>query len=87
MSEYSKLVQRLDTTGVGKVIHWELCKKFKFDHTNKWYMHNPESVVENEMHKILWDFDMQMDPLISTRQPETEIVDKKQSVKLLNFPL
>ena len=24
---------------VGKVIHWELCKKSKFDHTNKWYMH------------------------------------------------
>ena len=23
---------------VGKVIHWEMCKKFKFDHTNKWYM-------------------------------------------------
>ena len=33
---------------VGKVIHRELCKKFKFDHMNKWYMHNPESVLENE---------------------------------------
>ena len=40
---------------VGKVIHWELRKKFTFDHTNKWYMHNPESVLENETHKILWD--------------------------------
>ena len=20
---------------VGKVIHWEMCKKFKFDHANK----------------------------------------------------
>ena len=27
---------------VGKVIHWELCTKFKFDHTKKGYMHNPE---------------------------------------------
>ena len=26
------------------MIHWELCKKFKFDHTNKWYIHNPEFV-------------------------------------------
>ena len=26
---------------MGKVIHWELSKKFQFDHTNKWYMHNP----------------------------------------------
>ena len=31
-----------------KLILWELCKKFKFDHTKKWYMHNPESVLENE---------------------------------------
>ena len=31
---------------VGKVIHWVMCKKFKFDHTNKWYMHNPASVVK-----------------------------------------
>ena len=35
---------------VGKVIHWELCKKFNFDCANKWYMHNPESVLENETH-------------------------------------
>ena len=25
---------------VGKRIHWEMCKKYKFDRTNKWYMHN-----------------------------------------------
>ena len=37
-----------------KVIHWELCKKFKFDQTNKWYMQNPEYVKKkkNETHKI-----------------------------------
>ena len=45
---------------VGKVIHWELCKKLKFDHTNKWYMHNPESVLENETHKLRWDFEIQI---------------------------
>ena len=28
---------------VGKVIHWEMWKKFKFDHMNKWYMHEPSS--------------------------------------------
>ena len=38
---------------VGKVIHWESCKKLKFDHTTKWHMHKPESVLENKMHKIL----------------------------------
>ena len=42
---------------VGKVIHWELCKKKKFDHTSKWYIHKPESVLENEIYKILLDFE------------------------------
>ena len=31
------------------LIKWELCKKFKFDHTNKWYMHNTESILENSL--------------------------------------
>ena len=33
---------------VGKVIHWEMCKKFKFHHTNKWYMHNAGPVLQND---------------------------------------
>ena len=64
ISEYSKLVQREYKTGydrAGKVIHWELHKKFKSDHTNKWYMHNLEPVLENETHKILWDFEIKTD--------------------------
>ena len=31
----------------------ELCKKLKFDHNTKWYMHKPESIQENKEHKIL----------------------------------
>ena len=38
---------------VEKVILWEMCKNLKFNHTTKWYMHNPESVPENEMHKVV----------------------------------
>ena len=43
---------------VDKVIHREMCKKFKFDQMNKWYMHNPASVLENDTHKLLWNFDI-----------------------------
>ena len=38
ISEYSKLAQKEYKTRhdcVGKVIHWKLCKNFKFDYTNK----------------------------------------------------
>ena len=31
------------------------------------YLHKPESVHENEMYKILWDFDLQMDHSIAAR--------------------
>ena len=42
---------------IGKVIHWELCRKYGFNCTEKWYDHIPESVSENEKAKILWDLE------------------------------
>ena len=56
ISENIKLAQKEYKTRsdwVGKVIHWEFYKKLKFDHTNKWYMHNAVSLLEIEMHKLL----------------------------------
>ena len=29
-----------------------MCKKFKFNHTAKYYMHNPASVQENDTHDL-----------------------------------
>ena len=50
ISKCNKLAQEYKTRHdwVGKVIHWEMCKKFKFDHMNKQYMHNPAAVLEND---------------------------------------
>ena len=81
MSECSKLAQNEYKTKhdwVGKMIHWEMGKKFKFDHTNKWYLHNPASVLENDTHKLLWDFDIQLDHLILARSPDLIIINKKK---------
>ena len=41
-------------------------------------MHNPESVPENETHKLLWDFDIQADHLISARRPDLIIINIKR---------
>ena len=73
---------------VGKLIYREMCKKFKFDHANKSYMHNPAPVLENDTHKLLWDFDIQTDPLISARRPDLIIINKKKrkSTKLSTLP-
>ena len=84
ISECSKLAQREYKARhdcVGKVIHWEMCKKFKFDHTNKWYMHNPAPVLENDSHKLLWDFNIQTDHLIPARRPDLKIIKKKKKKK------
>ena len=64
ISECSKLVQKYKTRHdcVSKEIDWEMCRKFKFDHTNKWSMNNPAPVLENDTHKFLWDFDIHTDP-------------------------
>ena len=63
------------------MIHWEMCKKFKFDHTNIWYMHNPAAVLENDTHKFLWDFDIQTNHLISARRPDLIVTNKKKKKK------
>ena len=49
-----------------------------FDRTNKWYMHHPAPVLENNSHKLLWDFNIQTDQLIPTRRPDLIIINKKK---------
>ena len=63
---------------MGKVICWELCQKFKSDHRNKGFMYDLESFLKNEVHKILWNFEIQTDHLILTSWPNTVIVKKKK---------
>ena len=63
---------------VGKGIHWEMCKKFKFGHTNKWYMHNPAPILENDSHKLLWHFNIQTDQLILGKRQALIIINKKK---------
>ena len=49
-------------------------------------MHNPEFVLLNELHKLLWDFEIQMDNLISARQPDLMIVNKtKRTGGIVDF--
>ena len=44
-------------------------------------MHNPAGVFENDTHKLLWNFDVQMDHLISARRPDLIIINKKKKKK------
>ena len=42
---------------------------------------NPESVVENEKHKLLWDFEILTDHLFSDRRPDVVIVNNNNNNK------
>ena len=41
-------------------------------------MHNPAPVLENDMHKLLWDFNIQTDHLIPARRPDLIIINKQK---------
>ena len=63
-----------------------MSKKLKFDHTSKWYMCNPALVLENNIHKLQWDFDIHTDHLISARRPDLIIINqKKRTYKIVDF--
>ena len=49
-------------------------------------MYNSASVLENNTHKLLWDFDIHTDHRISARRPDLIIGNKKkrESAKLSN---
>ena len=73
---------------VGKVIHSEMCRKFQFDYTNKWYMHISAPVQENDSQRLLWDFNIQTDYLIPARRPDLIIINKKMRIcKIVDFAI
>ena len=49
---------------------------FLLECNDKWYEHLPDSVLENEECKILWDFPIQIDKDIEHRQPDIVCINK-----------
>ena len=71
---------------LGKILHWKLARKFNFEAGDKWYEHEPESVLENEDYKILWNFSILTDYVIEAWRPDLVVVDKKErSCKIIDF--
>ena len=49
-------------------------------------MRDPESVLENETHKLLWDFEIKTDHLILARRPGLVIINKKErTCRIVDF--
>ena len=41
-------------------------------------MHNPAPVLENDLHKLPWDFNIKTDHLIPARRPDLKIINNKK---------
>ena len=41
-------------------------------------MHNPAPVLENDTHKLVWDYNIKTDHLIPARRPNLIIINKKK---------
>ena len=63
---------------IAKKVHWDICKKNRLEHSEKWYEHAPEGAVENEEIKVLWDGNIQCGSLIVARRPDLIVIDKKE---------
>ena len=58
-------------------VHGNLCKKFGFNVSGKWYQHRIDKVLVCEKVKILWDFDMQTDRVIGHVRPYILLINKE----------
>ena len=71
---------------LGKIVHWKLAKKCNFEAGDKRYEDEPESVLDNEDYKILWNFSIQTDHIIEARRPDLVVVDEEErSCKIIDF--
>ena len=91
LSECSKMAQKefkRRHDWVGKKIHWEACLKYGFDVKSKWYEHEPETTMDNDVSTILWDFNIQTDHVIQARRPDLIIKDKvKNECLIVDFAI
>ena len=54
-------------------------------HGDWWYMHKPESVIENENYSILWVFTIQLNHSIPSKTPDIVLIYKKKERPLMGF--
>jgi hypothetical protein len=69
---------------VGKYIHWRLLQIHGINREEiKWHLHTPDRVVENNSVKILWDFNIYTDKIITARRPDIVVINKTLKTGLI----
>ena len=62
---------------MAKAIFWDLSGKCGFERNERCYDHVPESALENEDYKLIWDFSVRTDHEIGNRRPDLVIINKR----------
>ena len=85
VSGCEKLVQReykRRHDNVANMVHYKLCEKYGLE-SERWYEHEPESVVENDGVRLLWDVNIQCDHIIEARRPDIVVINKQEKSCLI----
>ena len=86
VSDCSKLAQReykRRHDNVARMVDWKLCEKFNLEKSEKWYLHNLQTVGENVYHKLIWDMNIQCDNVIVEKRPDIAIVNKMEKTVII----
>ena len=79
VSGCKKLAQREYRKRHDKVVlrvHWEMCRKYGIECTDRWYDHQPLPTVENGEVRITWDMTIYTDKVLKHNRPDITLVHK-----------
>ena len=57
-------------------LHWNILASHNLTKESHWWKHQPAPVIENENIKVLYDFDVRTDKVISACRPDIMLVSK-----------
>ena len=55
---------------VARRIHWELCKKYGLESSDRWYEHTPADLMENDEVELYCDLTFQTDMTVAHNRPD-----------------
>jgi len=64
-------------------LHRGICSHYGFQTCEKPWMYAPQPVIESKDIKILWDFEVKTDHVISARRPDIIVLDYQKKCGLL----
>uniref|UniRef100_A0A8D8TN34 Reverse transcriptase zinc-binding domain-containing protein n=1 Tax=Cacopsylla melanoneura TaxID=428564 RepID=A0A8D8TN34_9HEMI len=78
----NEYIERHDTAA--KIIHQELAKEHHLiQTTNPHYKYKPESILENEKHKLYWNRTMHTDKTVAHNRPDITLICKQEQTTYL----